>query len=217
MAEEAKKINALLIHYSTDYVFDGKDPKPYTEAAATAPLNAYGRTKLAGEQVIQKINPNYLIFRTCWVYSARGKNFLLTMLKLMAEREELSVVDDQFGVPTSSRLIAETTAAAVSDFLQKPRGESYQSGLYHLSARGQVSWHGYAKEIVENLGCIDTAVPAAVKSVTPISSAAYPSVVSRPQYSTLDVSEIERRFSISMPQWQIDLKACIGGLQNVVL
>lgn len=151
MAEEAKRLGAAMVHYSTDYVFDGTSQVPYTESDIPNPQNVYGETKLAGEKAIQAVELPHLIFRTSWVYGMRGKNFLLTMLKLGKEREELRIVDDQIGAPTWSRAIAETTAQVlsgvsgnVSDFLVD------KGGLYHLSASGKTSWYGFARAIFEN-------------------------------------------------------------------
>ncbi len=209
MAAEAKKINALLIHYSTDYVFDGSDAAPYTEEMTTAPLNVYGLTKREGEQAIEKSGVRYLIFRASWVYGARGKNFLLTMLRLMAERESLSVVDDQFGVPTSSRMIAEVTAACIAQYLAENDKAAFSSGLFHLSARGETSWYLYAKAIAENLELIDGYQGYAIQHIKPVGSDQYPSVAKRPQYSTLDVDAIENRFGLQMPCWQDGVKQCM--------
>lgn len=209
IAEEGKKVNALLIHYSTDYVFDGCDTSPYTECSSTNPLNAYGVTKLEGEQAIKDSGVNYLIFRTSWVYGVRGSNFLLTMLRLMEEREVLTVVNDQFGVPTSSRLIAEVTSLSVAQYLNGKNKQQFISGLYHLSARGETSWYGYAKAIAGYLSEVDTYSEYVIKEVQPVSSDRYPSKAIRPQYSTMAVENIEKRFGLQMPTWQEGVKQCL--------
>ena len=143
LAEEALKINALLIHYSTDYVFDGAKDSPYIETDKPNPINAYGRTKLAGEVVIQSSDCDYLIFRTSWVYASRGHNFLLTMLKLASEREELSIVADQMGAPTTAKLIADTTALSIRQAMGEKQSGNFSSDLYHLATSGSTSWHGF--------------------------------------------------------------------------
>lgn len=209
MAAEAKLIDALLIHYSTDYVFDGSDATPYTEEMSTGPLNIYGETKLEGEQAIKISGANYLIFRTSWVYGVRGQNFLLTMLRLMAEREVLTVVDDQYGVPTSSRLIAQVTAASVAQYFTENKVEAFSSGLYHLSARGETSWYSYAKTIAENLAQIDGYDGYAIKEVQPVGGDKYPSKAKRPQYSTMAVDAIEKRFGLQIPPWEEGVKQCM--------
>jgi dTDP-4-dehydrorhamnose reductase len=149
LADEALKLDALLIHFSTDYVFDGGKDSPYSEDDEPGPINVYGRTKLAGEHAIKSSGCDYLIFRTSWVYASRGNNFLLTVLKLAAEREELKVVSDQSGTPTSARLIAETTCLCVSQSMRDKTDGCFSSGLYHLAASGYTSWHGFANEIVK--------------------------------------------------------------------
>ena len=149
IAEEAQKQAALLVHYSTDYVFDGSKQGAYTEQDIPRPANVYGKSKLAGEQVIQSVGSDYLILRTSWVYGARGSNFLLTMLRLMKEREALNVVSDQVGAPTWSRLIAEVTAQVVGQAWQKKQQAQLRSGLYHLTATGETSWWGFADAIAE--------------------------------------------------------------------
>ena len=150
MAEEAKKRGALLVHYSTDYIFDGSKTTPYVEEDAPNPLGAYGRTKLAGDTAIQQVGGRHLIFRLCWVYGSRGGNFMLTMQRLAREREKLKVVRDQIGCPTSSRLIAETTALALAQ-VHSPDEADRLTGAYHLCCAGQTSWHGFASAIIEKM------------------------------------------------------------------
>lgn len=184
LAEEAKRIGALLVHYSTDYVFDGEKADPYVESDATRPINAYGASKLAGEQAIQKSACRHLILRTSWVYGPRGKNFYLTMLRLARERPELKVVDDQVGAPTSSLEIARATAMLL--------GKSAQ-GLYHMTAAGETSWYGFARAILERLG-IATPVVA-------IPTAEYPTPAKRPRNSRLDCARLRSEHGVSLAHW----------------
>jgi dTDP-4-dehydrorhamnose reductase len=188
IAEEAKLIGAGLIHYSTDYVFNGNQPTPYTEQDEPDPQNIYGKTKLAGEKAIQAVDVPHLILRTSWVYGLRGKNFLLTMLKLAREREELKVVDDQVGAPTWSRLIAASTAQILSQSTQDMIGFlSSNSGIYHLTATGQTSWYGFAKAIFEH---DPNPSEQKLKNLLAIPSEQYPTPAKRPAYSSLDTEKI---------------------------
>lgn len=183
--------NALLVHYSTDYVFDGTGERPYRESDPTAPLGVYGASKLAGEQAVRDSGAHHFIFRTAWVYASHGKNFLRTMLRLAKDRDELRVVADQVGTPTSAWLIAYSTAAA----LAAPR----RSGLWHLTASGQTSWHGFAEAIVRQAhesGLIERA-----PRVLPIATADYPTRAARPAYSVLDNAAFQRDFGIELPNW----------------
>ncbi len=199
LAEEAKRCGATIVHYSTDYVFDGTKQAPYVETDRTHPLNVYGRTKLAGEQAIQAIDVPHLIFRTSWVYGLRGKNFLLTMLKLAQEREELKIVDDQIGSPTWCGTIAQATAQIVAQGVGHwPEFVAQQSGLYHLTSTGETSWYGFAQRI---LALTEGLEERALKTVLPISSEFYPSPVQRPDYSLLDVGTLERSFGLQLPEW----------------
>ncbi|MBF2067316.1 MAG: dTDP-4-dehydrorhamnose reductase [Calothrix sp. C42_A2020_038] len=200
IAEEAKRLGAVVIHYSTDYVFNGTQSTPYTEDDQPDPQNIYGRTKLAGEKAIQAVDVPHLILRTSWVYGLRGKNFLLTMLKLAREREELKVVNDQIGAPTWSRMIATVSADIVAqgqtdlvDFI------SSNSGIYHLTATGQTSWYEFAKAIFEN---DPNKNQQKLKHLLPIPSHEYPTPAKRPAYSTLDTSKISKKFSINLYNWQ---------------
>jgi len=201
MAEEAKKLGALLVHYSTDYVFDGAKTAPYVETDAPHPLGAYGRTKLAGDQAIQAAGCAHLIFRLCWVYGARGNNFLLTMLRLARERDKLRVVRDQIGCPTWSRMIAETTTLALqqADTAEKARA---LSGIYHLCASGQTSWHGFASAIVDLM----PAEEKKCREVEAIASAEYPTPTKRPAYSVMSTAKLERIFALRLPDWQDSLR-----------
>jgi dTDP-4-dehydrorhamnose reductase len=201
MAEEAKKLGALLAHYSTDYVFDGTKTVPYVETDAPHPLGAYGRTKLAGDQAIQATGCAHLIFRLCWVYGARGNNFLLTMQRLAREREKLRVVRDQIGCPTWSRMIAETTALALrqTDTAEKARA---LSGVYHLCASGQTSWHGFASAIVDLM----PAEGKKCREVEAIASAEYPTPTKRPACSVMSTAKLERVFALRLPDWHESLR-----------
>jgi dTDP-4-dehydrorhamnose reductase len=201
LAEEANKLSALLVHYSTDYIFDGTKSAPYTEEDAPNPLGAYGRSKLAGDNAVLAVNGNHLIFRLCWVYGARGQNFMLTMMRLAREREKLRVVRDQFGCPTWSRMIAETTALALKQVLSAREPATFK-GVYHLAASGQTNWHGFAESIIELM-------PAAGKkcrSVEAITTSEYPLPAKRPAYSVLSCEKLQRTFGLQLPEWKESLK-----------
>lgn len=206
LAEEAKKIGASLIHYSTDYVFDGSKQGAWTEDDAVSPLSAYGRSKLAGEQAIAAVGIPHLILRTSWVYGLHGKNFLLTMLRLAESRESLSIVDDQIGAPTWSHTIAEATASIVKQF---PKSEQIaeQSGIYHLCAIGHTSWYGFAQAIFSH--------PAVQKRPTlqPITTAQYPTPARRPANSVMSTEKFRQAFG-ELPSWQEALHRCLNGLDR---
>jgi dTDP-4-dehydrorhamnose reductase len=208
LAEEAALRNAALIHYSTDYVFDGRKAEPYREDDEAAPINVYGRTKLAGEQGVMAANAAHLIFRTSWVYGSRGRNFLLTMLRLAKERKELKVVDDQFGAPTSARLIAEATAGAIARNFADGRLDldrfRQTGGLYHLTAAGRTTWYGFAQAILTG--------KEGVAKVSPIPTSGYPTPARRPQNSVLDNSKLEKQFGFSLPDWKVGLRLCLEEL-----
>lgn len=208
LAEEAKKLGALMVHYSTDYVFDGTKKSPYVESDKPNPINAYGRTKLAGEQAIQSSGCDYLIFRTSWVYASRGNNFLLTMLRLAQEREELSIVSDQIGSPTSARLIADTSALCVRQAVNERVAGIFSSGLYHLTASGCTSWHGFTKEIV-NLAKNNSSLELNIKNIKPILTSDYPTPAARPMNSQLALDELQEKFSILLPSWKKSLLLCM--------
>jgi dTDP-4-dehydrorhamnose reductase len=205
LAELAKEINAALVHYSTDYVFDGKARVPYREDDPANPLNAYGRTKLAGETNIQTVGGKYLIFRTSWIYGLRGKNFLLTLQRLAREREELRIVADQLGSPTWCRNIAEATTQIISQMIVYPDLKEQAAGLYHLSADGQTSWHGFAEAIVTILRKYDDLV---VKRIRTIETHEYPLPAERPAFSVLSNKKVYDMFSIHMPDWSEALNLC---------
>ena len=201
LAEEAKKSGALLVHYSTDYVFDGTKTRPYVETDAPDPLGTYGRTKLAGDEAVRAAGGAHLIFRLCWVYGAWGQNFMLTMMRLAREREKMRVVSDQVGCPTWSRMIAETTAQAVKQAVAAG-DPSAVTGTYHLAASGATSWHGFAQAIVDLM-------PAEGRKCTrveAIPSLEYPTPTKRPAYSVLGCDKLERTFGLRLPPWEESLK-----------
>ena len=198
LAQEAAKIGALLVHYSTDYVFDGSGTRPWTETDTPAPLSVYGQTKLEGEQAIQAAGPNHLIFRTSWVYAARGENFAKTMLRLAQERERLTVIDDQFGAPTSADLLADVTAHALRQLLQRPT----DAGLYHLVAGGETSWHGYANYVIAQSQRTQAAIKIVAKEVVPVPTSAFPTPARRPRNSRMDTSKLQTTFGLKLPHWQ---------------
>ncbi len=207
LAEEAARLGAAIIHYSTDYVFDGRKNAPYQEIDAPHPLNAYGESKLAGEEAVKASGAAHLILRTSWVYGLRGRNFLLTMLRLAAERETLRVVDDQVGAPTWSRMVAEATAAIVAQAHAHggiARLLADKGGLYHLAAAGQTSWCGFARAIVAHAPHL-----ARRPSVQAISHAEYPLPAPRPAYSVLDCRRIGRVFGVALPDWKASLLMCL--------
>ncbi|MFA5983895.1 MAG: dTDP-4-dehydrorhamnose reductase [Methylococcaceae bacterium] len=210
MAEEAAKNRTLLIHYSTDYVFDGSKATAYNEADSTNPINVYGQSKLAGEQAIQSTDADYLIFRTSWVYGLRGQNFVNTILRLAAEREELNIVADQIGAPTWARLIAETTSLVLKQVLQEQIQGSFSSGIYNLTATGSTSWHAFAQAIVELAR--QQGADLKVQQINPIPTEAYPVPANRPKNSHMSTALLEQRFNLLMPAWETALKLCMQGL-----
>lgn len=196
MAEEARALDAWLIHYSTDYVFNGEGLAPWLETASASPVNHYGASKLAGEQAIIASGCKYLIFRTSWVYGARGNNFAKTMLRLAKDRETLSVIADQFGAPTGADLIADVTALAILQVQRHPE----LAGLYHLAAAGEVSWHGYASHVIDFARA--NGEELAVTAINPIDTSAYPTPARRPLNSRLDTQKLRDNFSLHLPDWQ---------------
>jgi len=201
LAEEAKRLGAGLVHFSTDYVFDGEKRGAYVETDPTNPLNVYGRTKLAGEQAIAAAGGRFLIFRTSWIYAARGKNFLQTILRLARERPEIRVVDDQRGAPTGARQIAE----AVRDVLKKSTSCDWPSGLYHMTCAGDTTWFGFAQAILQRGLAPDTPRPALI----PIASAEYPTAARRPKNSVLDNAKLAQTFGVRLPAWEAALAHCL--------
>ena len=201
LAEEARKCGALLVHYSTDYVFDGTKTGPYVEEDAPNPLGTYGRTKLAGDEAVRAVGGAHLIFRLCWVYGARGQNFMLTMIRLAREREKLRVVGDQVGCPTWSRMIAEATAMAVKQCVSSSTPAAF-SGTYHLAASGSTSWHGFARAIVDQM----PSEGRKCSQVEAIPTSEYPTPTRRPGYSVLGCDKLERTFGLRLPDWDESLK-----------
>ena len=214
LAEEAKKHNALFVHYSTDYVFDGTKSEPYTEEDTPNPINAYGRSKLVGERTVRKIGGKYLIFRTSWVYSVRGKNFAKTMLRLAKERDELKVVADQFGVPTSAELISDITLLAIYDFEYIAQNTEKMTGTYHLTPTGEISWHGFAKYVISKTQEHGVKLRATPEKIYPISTSEYPLPAMRPGNSRLDTAKLIETFRVHVPPWQIHVDRLIAGLVN---
>jgi dTDP-4-dehydrorhamnose reductase len=198
LAREARLANAWLIHYSTDYVFDGNGDKPWLETDPVAPLNVYGTTKLEGEQLIQRSGCRHLIFRTSWVYGARGGNFAKTMLKLARERDSLSVIDDQIGAPAGADLLADITAHAIRTVQQRPE----LSGLYHLVAGGETSWHGYASFVIDYARRNGVTLKVAPDAIKPVPTSAFPTPARRPHNSRMDTTKLQIAFDLHMPAWQ---------------
>lgn len=211
LAEEALKINALLVHYSTDYVFDGNKKTPYGEIDEPNPINIYGRTKLLGEQAIQSSGCNYLIFRTSWVYASRGKNFLLSILKLAQEREELGIVSDQVGSPTSARLIAETTSLCINTVMKEMSSTASSSAVYHLTSSGNTSWYGFAEEIISFVSEAPS-LSLKIKNLKAIATSEYPTAAKRPMNSQLMSNKLESEFGLIMPEWRNALILCMEEL-----
>jgi dTDP-4-dehydrorhamnose reductase len=218
MAEEAKKIGASLIHYSTDYVFDGTKTTPYDEDDPTNPRNVYGRTKLEGERAIQASGATHLIFRTAWVYATEGRNFLLTILRLATQREELRIVRDQIGAPTLSSELARATTnilAQICDTEGGPFSLADVSGIYHMTAGGETSWYDFANAILEEaaktpatcpwFAAATNSLPLIARRVIPITASEYPTPARRPAFSVLSNSRLDRTFSLHLPDWQRQL------------
>ena len=198
LAREAQAINALLVHYSTDYVFDGSGTAARDELAPTAPVSVYGQTKLEGEQQIQASGCRHLIFRTSWVYAARGGNFAKTMLRLAQERETLTVVNDQFGAPTGADLLADVTAHAIRHVAQHPQ----HLGLYHCVAAGETTWHAYAQWVVETARQLQPELALRVRAIEPVASDAFPTAARRPHNSRLDTTKLQTQLGLRLPHWQ---------------
>lgn len=211
LAQEAARLRAVLVHYSTDYIFDGKKSSPYTEEDEPHPLNVYGETKLAGEYAVSAAGAPYLIFRTSWVYGPRGHNFLRTMLRLARDKEELRIVADQFGAPTSSRLVAEASAHIIGQLVARGQWRIPDTwvGLYHLTAAGQASWFEFAKAILE----LDPNGKEQIcRSVVGIPSEEYSTLAKRPRYSVLDNARMTARFDIHSPHWRDELATIMSQL-----
>jgi dTDP-4-dehydrorhamnose reductase len=209
LAEETHRIGATLVHYSTDYVFDGARRAPYLDDDQPNPLGAYGRSKLAGDQAIRQANPSHLIFRLCWVYGVRGQNFLLTISRLARERERLRVVMDQVGCPTWSRMIAEATAQALRQVLRNSTPESLW-GTYNLCAGGETTWHRFASAIVEAMD----PTQRKCREVEPIPTSSYPTPARRPAYSVLNCDKLATTFGLRLPAWSETLPIVLEELGN---
>ena len=201
LADEAQRLGAWLVHYSTDYVFDGSGNTPWRETDATGPLSVYGQTKLEGEQAVARCT-RHLIFRTSWVFAARGGNFAKTMLRLAREREQLSVIADQFGAPTGAELLADVTAHALRSVLSEPES-SRLAGLYHLVAAGETSWHGFACHVLERAQARGQTLKAGPANVLAIGTADYPTPAKRPFNSRLDTTRLRTAFGLHLPDWRI--------------
>lgn len=219
MAEEARKVDAAVVHYSTDYVFDGEKSDPYTESDLPLPLNIYGSTKLAGEQAVVAAGIPHLILRTSWIYGTRGVNFMRTILRLSQKQEELRIVDDQFGAPTWSRSVALATFTILRSFCSARRldrnGLSAVSGLYHLTAAGKTSWYGFARAILTECRERDTANLTAklkTKRIIPIGTSEHRSRARRPRNSTLCNDKISHTFGVTMPDWRAQLQMVMDDL-----
>ena len=206
LAAEAARLGAWLLHYSTDYVFDGSGSQPRDEDAATGPLSVYGRTKLEGEEHIRASGCRHLILRTSWVYAARGGNFARTMLKLAAEREALSVINDQIGAPTGADLLADITAHALRAVLRQPRLE----GTYHVAAAGETSWHGYARFVIDWARQHGLPVKVASDAIQAVPTSAYPTPARRPLNSRLATHKLRRTFELTLPDWQAGVERMLN-------
>jgi dTDP-4-dehydrorhamnose reductase len=212
LAEEAKRLGSILVHYSTDYVFDGSKQGAYFETDAPNPMNVYGKSKLAGDEAIQSSGCKYLILRTSWVYAARGNNFLLTMLRLAGERAELRIVDDQTGAPTSSECIAQATAGILAQLLSPTsNGLDGRDGIYNLTNAGETTWFGFAQSLLNKAaGTMGTNIPKLI----PIPTSEFPRPARRPANSRLSCQRIEEAFGVRMPHWKEALSLVLESLRQ---
>lgn len=208
LAAACASVGALLVHYSTDYVFDGSGDVAWREDDRTGPINVYGQTKLEGEKLVRDSGCRHLILRTSWVYAARGTNFVRTMLRLASERDELGIVDDQFGAPTGAELLADATAHA----LNRMRGRDDLGGTYHVAAAGVTSWFDYARLVIEQARAVGWRVRVAQEHVRPVPSRAYPTAAQRPRNSRLDCSRFERAFELRLPAWDAGVRRVVAEL-----
>ena len=198
LAQEAQRLGAWLVHYSTDYVFDGSGSRAWTETDTPAPLSVYGQTKFEGEQLIQAACQQHLIFRTSWVYAARGGNFAKTMLRLAQERDRLTVIDDQIGAPTGAELLADVTAHALLQAMRRPE----DAGLYHLAASGETSWWGYARHVLAQAQRLQPDLQLKASEVLAVPSSAFATAARRPHNSRLDTRKLQTTFDLHLPAWQ---------------
>jgi dTDP-4-dehydrorhamnose reductase len=211
LAEEARRLGAWLMHYSTDYVFDGTTSVPYVEDDKTNPLNVYGRTKLQGEKAIRaKEGCRHIIFRTSWVFSSRGSNFVRTILRLARERDELKVVSDQIGAPTSAELIADVSALVIRHIQGHAHSADQMGGTYHLVANGETSWHQYAEFVLTAAGRYGDRFKTMAKRIVPITTSEYPSPAKRPLNSRLDTGKLVATFSLTLPPWQMHVSRAVA-------
>ncbi|MBW0171759.1 MAG: dTDP-4-dehydrorhamnose reductase [Hydrogenophaga sp.] len=202
LSAAARDVGALLVHYSTDYVFDGSGATPWREDVATGPLSVYGQTKLAGEQAIAASGARHLIFRTSWVYAARGGNFAKTILRLAQERDRLTVIDDQHGAPTGADLIADVTAHAIRQALRDPATQ----GTYHLSAAGETHWNGYARFVIDTARQLKPTLAIKAQEVAPVPTSAFPTPARRPLNSRLDTTRLRDTFGLALPDWRVGVR-----------
>lgn len=198
LAEAAQRVGATFVHYSTDYVFDGSGTQAWTETDATNPLSVYGKTKLEGEQLVAANCAKHLIFRTSWVYAAKGGNFAKTMLRLAKERDALTVINDQLGAPTGAELLADVTAHAIRSLQLNPE----QAGLYHLVAGGETSWHGYAQFVIDHARQAGVELKTSQQAIAPVPSSAFVTAATRPLNSRLNTSKLQSTFNLTLPTWQ---------------
>ena len=220
MAAAAAELNALLVHYSTDYVFDGSKESPYAEDDTTNPLNVYGRSKLDGENAIRDSGCRHLILRTAWVYATRGKNFLLTILRLASQREELRIVSDQIGAPTWAHEIARATSSMLERHAAAAAGDAPPTGTFHVTAGGTTNWHTFATAILDEAAKLPSANPwlsaalgggsIVTKRITPITTADYPTPARRPAYSVLSNERLTHSYRLQLPEWRDQLKAALA-------
>ena len=205
LGEEASRLGASVIHYSTDYVYDGSKDGLYTESDPVSPQSVYGQTKLDGERALQAVTPRHVILRTSWVVGAHGGNFAKTMLRLAGDRDELKVVADQFGAPTSASLIADVTAHIARQML-RDGADGFPFGVYHLAAAGETSWHAYAQYVIGEAIGMGKALKATPERVLPIPASSYPTPARRPQNSRLDTHKLRQTFGLHLPHWQEGVK-----------
>jgi dTDP-4-dehydrorhamnose reductase len=215
LGEEAKALGSLLVHYSTDHVFDGRKDAPYVETDAVNPQSTYGKSKQAGEAAVIASDATHVIFRTSWVFATHGNNFIKTILSLAQDRDSLRVVADQFGAPTPAALIADVTAYVVRDFLRRGRAAAaFPGGTYHLAAAGATSWHQYAREVVRLAESLGMPIRAKADAIEPVPTADYPRPAPRPKNSRLDTRHLEQRFGLCMPPWQDGVRHVLEQLSN---
>ena len=202
LAQEAQRLGAWLVHFSTDYVFDGSGSRPWRENDTPAPLNVYGHTKLEGERLIAQHCAQHLILRTSWVYAARGGNFAKTMLRLAQERDRLTVINDQFGAPTGAELLADITAHALRSLPSQPQ----LAGIYHAAASGETTWHAYAKHVIAHAQLVNSAIKIKSTEVAEVPTSAFPTPARRPHNSRLDTSKLQANFGLTLPDWRVGVQ-----------